>query len=238
MTGKEFAELRRKADMTQADIATALNLTARTISHWEANQDRVLSAIEEGAVYDVFRSKIIEGQVSEMCDVAFAAIPSEVVSIWVMERAECVLLPGASRIHDLVRNARYNVPSIMCVSPLVIESLTTYPLRTGELLNLSGNKILDHPAKKYKKSRAAQHFAGGICESLLHMPAFTPSPHGPLPVLLLSFENKLDKQNHVLICQPGNTSLYTKEDEEKAYKLVIGFRDRLLPDLRLLGMFD
>ena len=90
-------------------------------------------------------------------------------------------------------------------------------------------------AKKYKHNRASFLFKGGVCESLLHIPAFIPSPTGPQPILLLSLENKL-KENEVIATPPGVTKIYTEQDEETAKFLAQDFRDRLLDDMKLLDM--
>lgn len=243
MNTSQFTELRKKVGMTQSDVASALGLNVRTIASWEAaDPKRTLTQIEARVISELFQQRLLDSQVGErpplkeMCQQAFDAIPSEVVALWLVHERDCILMSYASylapKLHDKL------IPSHTSISPLIIESLTTYPLRSGEILNLAGDAILHHKAKRFKQSRVGQFFKDGICESLLHVPAFTPSAHGPLPVLLLSFENKLDRESNVIVPKPGETTRYTKEDEETAKALAQNFRDLLLPDMRLLEMIE
>ena len=118
--------------------------------------------------------------------------------------------------------------------PLAVESLTTYPLRTAELLNLRGDEITHHPAKRIKHSRASPLFHGERCESLLHVPAFKPSAAGPRPVLMLSLQNRLGKDGKLAL--PEGSPIYTDDDEVAARGLAEAARDALLPDMELLDM--
>ncbi len=70
------------------------------------------------------------------------------------------------------------------------------------------------------------------------MPAFTPSAQGPLPVLLVSFQNKLDKQGKVIQPERGQTQVYSKDEQMTADSLAQEFRDLMLPDMRLLDMIE
>ena len=79
-------------------------------------------------------------------------------------------------------------------------------------------------------------FKNGINESLLHVPSFVQSVTGPQPILLLSFENKLSNDNQVIIPNEGTTKIYTDDDLKIAKKLAEEFKERLLPDLKLLDM--
>ena len=83
-------------------------------------------------------------------------------------------------------------------------------------------------------------FKNGINESLLHVPAFvsigTKAKPVNKPVLLLSFENKLDKDKQVIIAKEGMTKIYNPYDEIEAKKLAEEFKERLLPDMKLLDM--
>ena len=237
MNTRQFAELRKKSGMTQSVVAQALGLTPRTIANWEAAAPpRELSLLEGSGVHQLFLPELLGRRIPDMCDQAFEAIASEMAALWLTQHGECILLPFATRYHDMKKNMRKDVPAATCISPLVLESLTTYPLRTAETLNLAGDAIARHRAKKYKGTREAPFFASGTCESLLHVPAFTASAHGPHPVLLLSLENKLDKQGRVIMPKEGQTTIYTEEDESTAKMLAEEFRDRLLTDMALLDM--
>jgi hypothetical protein len=239
LNAKHFSELRKAANYTQSAVAAALGVGLRTVSAWESSDPpREFGRIETQAIRDLFFPILLGDRLRDQTDRAFAAIPSESVGIWIVERSECTLLPTASRIHDLVNNARLDMPSAECIAPMVDESLTTYPLRSGVPLNLAGEGITRHKAKKYKANRSSHIFHGGICESLLHVPAFRESANGPQPVLLLSLENKLDENNRVIISDPGVTQIYSGEDLEIAKALAEEFREDLRGHLELLGMID
>jgi len=239
MTAKQFCELRKAASLTQAAVADALGVGIRTISAWETSDPpKEFGPIEARAIHDLFCPLLLEQRLRDQTERAFAAIPSEFVGIWFVDGAECVLLPGATRVHDSSTGQKLDVPSAQCIAPLVNESLTTYPLRSGALLNLAGDAITRHRAKKYKASRASQVFRGGICESLLHVPAFEESASGPHPVLLLSFENKLDGQQHAIVPAPGVTQIYTAEDQTIGESLAEEFKLDLRPLLQLLDVLE
>lgn len=235
MNAKQFSELRKAANMTQADVADALGVGIRTISAWESSDPpREFGPIEARAIHDLFAPQLLQSRLADQLERAFAAIPSESVNIWIVDGIECILLPGASRTHDLVTGKKLDVPSAQCIAPLVNESLTTYPLRSGSVLNLAGDAIIHHKAKKYKASRASHVFRSGICESLLHVPAFEESASGPHPILLLSFENRLDGNHQVIVPGPGVTQVYTAEDQQVGEELAEEFKMDLRPLLQLL----
>jgi hypothetical protein len=122
------------------------------------------------------------------------------------------------------------------VSPLSDKSLTTYPLKSGEIINLTGKQISEHPEKKRRWNRTAPFLKGGFCESMLHVPMFTPSLSGPRPVLLLSFENKLNLIQDAIISSSSENMIFSEEDERVAVNLAKEFRDRILPTMKLLDM--
>jgi DNA-binding XRE family transcriptional regulator len=235
MRTKDLAQLRTTACMTQADVAEALGVRSRTISSWET-VDRPFSRIEAHAICGLFMSRVFGPPLTDMCEQAFQAVPSEVVTVWLVKESECILLPEASRKHDLDHDARMDVQSPQATTPLVIESLTTYPLRSGKTLSVAGDAITTHPAKKYKGGRAGHQFRDGRCESVLHVPAFTESARGPKPVLLLSLENKLDEKHKVITAEPGITRIYSRQDEEAAEGLAGQFKMALLPLMDMLDM--
>ena len=237
MDTRDFTELRKKSRMTQAAVASALGVTSRTIYGWEcATPPRTLSRLEARAVRELFAPTVIAAQLVDMTERAFAEIPSELVAIWIVEHQDCILFPAGIRYQDLGHNKRSDVVSPQCVSPLVVESLTTYPLRTGEIVNLAGDAILRHSAKKYKQTRAATHFQEGMCESLLHVPAFAPSARGPMPVLLLSLENKLDSHGRVILPPADQAPVDDEKETAIAKHLATESKERLNTDLRLLEM--
>lgn len=239
MNARQLTELRKAADMTQAAVATSLGVGIRTVCAWESSEPpRQFSPIEAQGICDLFCPILLGGRLQEQADRAFAAVPSESVAIWFVHGIECILLPNASRIQDLTTKQRLNVPSAQCIAPLVSESLTTYPLRSGALLNLAGDAITRHRAKKYKASRASHLFSGSVCESLLHVPAFEESATGPQPVLLLSFENKLDEKHQVIVPDPGVTQTYTAEDQRIGINLAEEFKLDLRPLLQLLDVLQ
>jgi len=238
MDSREFKLLREKAGMTQADLAEAMGTTVRTISGWEVSDPpRGLSSVECQMLQRLFVPHIIEPSLVQMTDEVFSKIPSELIAIWLVHGMDCVLLPRGVRIHDFETRQRSVVPSPYCVSSLVQVSLTTYPLRTGETVNLAGESICEHPAKKYK-NRAGHHFHWGMCESLLHVPTFIPSPRGPQPVLLLSLENKLKPDETGPIAAKGGESIYTPEEARRAHELADSFKERLVEDMRLLHLIE
>lgn len=240
MNGKHLLDLRKAANYTQSAVAAALGIGLRTMSAWESSDPpREFGRIEAQAIRDFFLPIILGDRLRDQTDRAFAAIPSESVGIWIVEGMECTLLPAASRAHDLEHNIRLDVAGAQCTAPLVDESLTTYPLRSGVPLNLAGEGITRHKAKKYKANRGSHVFRGGICESLLHVPAFRESANGPHPILLLSLENKLDANNRVIVPGPGVTRVYTEEELSIATALAEEFREDLrghLESLDVLGV--
>ena len=62
----------------------------------------------------------------------------------------------------------------------------------------AGDDIADREAKKHE-TRAASCSAGGLSESLLHVPAFWSLPNCRVPAGLLSFEKQLDAQDGVRV---------------------------------------
>jgi DNA-binding XRE family transcriptional regulator len=236
MTGKQFAELRKMANLTQDETAKELGVKVRGISTWETSI-KSLALIEARAIRALFLPLLLDGRLREICEQTFTAVPSEVTSVWLVQDRDCILMPSASRIQDFTRKERMDVPSPQCIASLYSESLTTYPLRSGEMVNLAGDSISHHKAKKYREGRSGHQFRGGICESLLHVPMFIESAGGPQPVLLLSLENKLDEQQQVIVASAGVTRLYTAEDEHLARCLAQQARDELRPVLELLDMY-
>lgn len=229
---EQFVTLRKKTGISQEVVAQALGLTNRAIARWETkDMDKSLAPHEATAMRELFRASILEGQVRKMVHQAFDAIPSELVNLWLVDNLECILLPNTTRQHYM---EDLHMPLV--TSPLAIESLTTYPVRSGEPLNLAGDAIVNHQMKKYKKNRASHMFKDGQCESLLHVPAFIPSIRGPQPVLLLSFENKMDENGKVIMAGKEITMIYSADDSRTATHLAEEFRDRLLDDMKLLDM--
>ena len=57
-------------------------------------------------------------------------------------------------------------------------------------------------------------------------------------MLLVSFQNKLDKQGKVIQPERGQTQVYSKDEQMTADSLAQEFRDLMLPDMRLLDMIE
>lgn len=259
MNSDQFTQLRKRTRLSQAEIAVDLGLSARTIANWEAaDPPRQFSLLETNGLRHFFLPRVLEDVLGRLCEEAFDAIPSELAAIWLVEDAECLLLPAAARFQDLETRRRRQLTTATCTAPLVDTSLTTEPLRSGKLINLGGYHITQHKAKRYRRTREAPFFRSGRCESLLHVPAFIPSSRGPRPVLMLSLENKLGPDGKVLCLPPGdgewlneepytapfdpgdqrheNVTIYTRQDEEVAEALANRFCEDLQPDLELLDM--
>ncbi len=104
-------------------------------------------------------------------------------------------------------------------------SLITYPLRSGETLNLAGDDIANSP-HKFHAGRANPYYHDQLCHSLLHVPYLIPNVTGPQPVALLSLDNKLEKDEdghwRVISFPEGTTgrTAFTKEDEKTAKDLI------------------
>jgi transcriptional regulator with XRE-family HTH domain len=244
MNAKSFVELRKKCGLTQADVAQRLGVTPRTIAGWEASQKshRSFSGPETRAITDLFLDLVLQRPLQAWAESAFQKLPSELVSIWIVRNQQCVLLPKTARFQNFgdEKDPDSPLPGALLVLPLVNLGLTTTPLRSGELMNLAGDDIQFNPNKKDKTSRAAFYLWNGIVESLLHVPAFVPTAAGPLPVLLLSFQNKLDAAGRVIVAstrkdpQDEVPKIYTPAEVEVARGLALKIRDGLLIDLCLL----
>ncbi len=120
------------------------------------------------------------------------------------------------------------------------DSLTTYPLRSGECIRLAGDDI-DASSHKRVPGRVNHFYHDQLCHSLLHVPYHIPDVHGPQPVVLLSLENKLERdgnnQWHVIPCPEGASGeVFTKEDEETAKDLVKKIYENDLRDI--IDAFD
>ena len=242
----DYQEFRRSEGLDPEKVRVALGIDQATVARWddEGLQDQKFSHEEARAIRIFF----LTDRIIKCCDRAFDAIRSEAVAIWLVveestsglprpPQKNCVLLPNASRIHLLGEGRRMPQPNVRFETPLINKSLTTIPFTSGSLLNLGGDAITEHRDKKHKQNRANFIFKGGICESILHVPAFVESGDDRYPVLLLSFENKLDEQGRVIVRAPGDrTPVYTAEDDSKAVRLAEEFKEQLLPLMKDLGM--
>ena len=250
-----------KSGLTQAEVAALFGVSTRTIAGWESASAKSFTNLETKTISQLFLPFLLEQKIKDMAEQAFDAIPSELVTIWLVDKEECFTVPKTTRQAFAPDG---NIPKTVC--SLWEESLTTYPLRTGETLNLAGDAIIHHKAKKNKSNRASYLFQDGLCESLLHVPAFIPSSRGPQPILLLGLENKLMKQQGesgdsgesgesgepgesgdgaaatagsqyvVMKAKPGDQKVYGDNDVAAAEALAKTFRELLLEDMQLLGM--
>lgn len=105
-------------------------------------------------------------------------------------------------------------------------SMVVQPLRSGKTIRLAGDDIVDSPYKLIP-NRSNMFYHDQICHSILHIPYFFESERGPLPMLLCSIENKLEKakeQWKVKKFKENERGIaYTPDDEEKAIKQIESF---------------
>jgi hypothetical protein len=257
----DYLRFRETFGLEPADVARELHLDEATVDGWERCDpeqempEECAKRLRSGLVDPVFKKTLIKD-----CDEAFLLIPSETIGIWVVSRGrECILLPEASRVHDFAycaelsrsgarpagdihrfdEDRKLNRRSSEVTTLLMDESLTTYPLNTGYLLNLGGDAISEHKAKKYP-TRTNNLFRGGVCESMLHAPAFADRGNGPQPVLLLSFENKLDGNHQVILSVEGDKRkdpIYSGQDQQAAQQKADDFKVKVLECMTMLDMF-
>jgi len=238
VTYAEYSRAREAAGLDPALVASRCRLDVTTVSAWDsqAAAGQVLPD-RHAATIRGFLHEALCDLLKNLCEDAFKKVPSEYVAIWlVVDQRECVLFPGACRNQDLVPfrvAAKENVEIRVRRDD---QSLTAYPLfRSRKLLNLAGDAIKEHEEKKHR-SRANAVFSGGICESLLHVPAFYNGESNSAPVLLLSLENKLDKKQVIVRTGGDRTPVYSEADEVLAGKLAMEFEARLRPLLALPGI--
>ena len=102
-------------------------------------------------------------------------------------------------------------------------SLTTFPLQSGQLLNLAGDNISNHLNKRIP-GRRNPHYHDQTCHSLLHVPYHLPHKSGPRPVALFSLQNKLKNENgkwRVMAFPEGTEgTAFTEEDERRVTNIV------------------
>ncbi len=240
MDTKQFKDLRAQSELTQNDVARSLGVSVRTVAAWEKEIEpaRDLSIADASMIRSIFRDIVLSKPLESISETAFNLIPSESVTLWLVQRDECIALPAGSRSHDLERNVKFDVPDPIFISPMGVDSLTSYPLKSGEVLNLVGDAIADHPKKKYAGCRASKHLQSGQSESLLFVPGFVESTRGPLPIVLICWENKLDGQARVIVPGQKDCEVYTDADESEARKLVKSAVAELEAHMRLLDMID
>lgn len=239
MDGSGLKSLRIQVGMSQWDLSQCLGISARTLSKWEA-QNGDIPRPYVLAVRERFEDMVLRSILCEASKQAFHGIPSEWICIWLVRDLHAVLLKDVSRFQCLwPKERRGDCPwsrgchrdtescwrGDLVAKPLGERSLTTYPLRSGEIVNLAGDAISQHDSKKMP-GRPNHFLKDGMCESLLHVPYLIPTDAGPRPVALLSLENKLEctgeKQWRVIIAPPGVTKVYTAEEEAQARELLKG----------------
>ncbi|MGA1825554.1 MAG: helix-turn-helix domain-containing protein [bacterium] len=120
------------------------------------------------------------------------------------------------------------------------DSQTTYPLHSGETINLTEDEIINFPHKRFP-GRGNLFYHDQLCHSLLHVPYHIPNETGPRPVALLSLENKLERDQNgtwkVKTFSKGTKgSAFTKENELIAKNLIKRIYEEELKDI--LEAFD
>jgi transcriptional regulator with XRE-family HTH domain len=221
--GRSLKTLRENAGLTQDEVARSLGVATRTLSKYERSEE-ILPRPYLLVLRELFEPRLVVPRVQEIAERLFAAVPSEMVSLWLVREATSVaLLQQTSRFQCLLGRdeERSECPwrrgdcddrmpcwrSDTVVKSLEEVSMVTYPLRGGETLNLSGEAITCHEAK-LMPGRGNHFMRCGEVHSLLHVPLHTPTDAGPRPVALAVLENRLepvlDGQWRVLGCQwPG-----------------------------------
>jgi DNA-binding XRE family transcriptional regulator len=123
------------------------------------------------------------------------------------------------------------------------KSLTTFPLQSGQILNLAGENITNHSNKRIP-GRRNPHYNGQTCHSLLHVPYHIPHVSGPRPVALFSLQNKLEKDEHgkwrvmdfpkeKKETEETEETAFTEEDERRVTNIV-----KKLYEEKLKGIID
>lgn len=248
MLGKAVKAIREKVGLSQNAFAHKIGVSPRTIAAWESNDETEIPRPPAHMIRTFFQEDILRDKLTKWTDKVFELVPSECVCLWVVEQGRCMLLSeaGANRLADTEdkgeeplrfheRNRRpVTIPTL--IVPLDDDGLTTTPLLTTESIRCAGEEIKNHPNKRHKGTRSANYFAGGKCESLLHVPVFAVGRFGPVPAIVLCIQNKFDMQFEV---NPKNPEVYTPEDEAKVKELARGeMRKDVLPTLELLDMLN
>ncbi len=115
-------------------------------------------------------------------------------------------------------------------------SQTTYPLQSGEILNLAGDDIMRF-SKKYYPDRVHYYYNDKTCHSVLKVPYHIPTTTGPQPAVLLTLDNKLQQDDNMqwrVIPFPSSTSgvkAFTQDDENRAKTLIKKLYEKELKEL-------
>lgn len=255
MKTHEFFALLKKTQIDEQTAARALGITDKTMGQWHKPEfnEKELSDRYTEALSRLFQEPLIESAVEGLTDEVYAAVRSEIVILWVVrfpqpwqrgpthygQRFSVICLKTAQRLQDLSpdafkrdtrRSASHQFTYEVTENPQ--DSLTLYPLSTGQPLSLAGEAIADHPAKKHKQTRACLNAANGLSESILNVPIFTGPCAGHIrPLFIISLENKLDAEGKVIEAEPGHVSpqIYTMRDLELVYQVAEKAKKVLLP---------
>ncbi len=212
--------VREELKLTQAKVAQRLGVSSRTIALWEGVSGKNLSAADEAFIQQEFLEPLLGPMLARRCRIASQAIPSEIVGIRFVDalRNLSIRLPSAIYIRELSRPPALTEYSEI---PLGLKpSQTTYSLRSGQILNLAGEGIQDHPEKRFP-TRYNNHCSLGITESLLRVPYLHPTDQGPRPILMLSFENKLKVDEQEIII--SDKAVFSSKEVTEAQALVQRF---------------
>jgi DNA-binding XRE family transcriptional regulator len=101
LAGREVKFLRRVLDMTQAEFAKAMDLTAETVSRWETNARGVGGACEKLTRHNVcaLLSKITPGRPYD---------PADITKMELIETADDYVLPPLEMVRVRVSNVTLN----------------------------------------------------------------------------------------------------------------------------------
>jgi DNA-binding XRE family transcriptional regulator len=224
------------------DFASLLGVTPKTLRSWERDSDADLPKSIAYMIKSRFREDILGPLLGDLSDAAFQKLPSEVVNIWVIDNAECILFSAGNRLAEVMPPAD-SKPAVFCdrrrrdvgaptmLIPISHRSLTTYPARSAKTLNLLGDEIKIHPEKGQSGTRSASQFWDGVCENLLHVTGFYPGNFGPLPLCVLCFQNRLDP-----VTRQVGKMRYSPEEQAIALDWADKSVERLQPYLEMLDM--
>jgi transcriptional regulator with XRE-family HTH domain len=252
LTNEQFRDLRRRTEFSQTAVAERLGYTTRAIAGWEAGPPKGRRSLPETQVIcRLFWQGILSERVKRHLETAFKKIPSELVALWLVRGSEAVVSPWSARLQSVKEatdeetldpNPALPFSEVVCSLSLK-KSMTASPLRLARLVNSTGDDIKFHPAKGQRGTRSAQYLSGGLVESLLHVPVFRAGAVGPIPILLLSLQNKLTGPKGMTINSVEfrkkhgkKANIYTADDERVATELADAFAADLADDLELLGM--
>ncbi len=242
MKGSDLKRFRKATKMSLEALAKKVDLDSSTIQLWE-EEDRELCGLYKKAFRDIFGIIILQPLVQNVAIAGFNKIECEMAAVWLVREDECILLPKTpvykcfypkncpwfnpkSKDKNLECLKKYCFRGEITQKDLQQKSMTTSLLYDkkwkGKILNLRGDDITFHPLKRFPTRLSPYLYggkdnAGGLVHTLLHIPLIEKNKS----ILLLSFENKLDKDGNVLKYegQDGKNG-FSKDDEKNALQLL------------------